>query len=522
MIIIIVIFSIQGKGLVNMETDSSATAVVGKVIGTTYAQYLANDQSTYFLIHSSQVSEGWDIYFTQEVNYFINSTLFTMPKTNMNVKTLYPNSYRNNLFYLYAAIVDGAATYVLSDTYNVDSSTSTFIGTCYTGSEQITELTVSTVTRLGSFREFTEHLNSITAHGIDVTNVTSADIGLSLVENLDMKSDLIIPSFEDVYNNWYRFSHASTRVYPAKESEIDTWRYNADTDAIENTTNSSTFVGMVSDTKVGNYDFVTGVSSTNGDDDWIGVVIAFVVDEDGVEHTLSVFATGSATHSIHATIVYNMSQGTDPLGKSSQITIKQFATTLQQGWNTIPERIISINRNGTVFKVGMSMFMDQADSVIDYSFDCNDYPELAVFNGAVRFGYCALSQAYSTWRNILRPDEDVSNYYASMKLLKDNFSWSERISVISGVAANLVQSNGVSSQLIPYPEGGNANNTHVWPTLKYFKDSWSGVKQLSITYEKQEDGILLSIVTTQAVGPVADVELAYTAICYNDIRLYTN
>src|SRR5690606_9074170 len=94
-------------------------------------------------------------------------------------------------------------------------------------------------------------------------------------------------SFKDVFNSWKRFSHQNNTRQPAKPEELTNWSYDEVTDTIRSTVNSSSLIGLVSRTKYSDWDLEVYLSSTNGDDDTVGIVLAFATDEVGTEHTLT-------------------------------------------------------------------------------------------------------------------------------------------------------------------------------------------------------------------------------------------
>lgn len=426
---------------------------------------------------ATKVAEGWVIYFTQDVQFFINSTRFVIPETSIDLSTTFPSTHSENTFYIYASVDGGSPHYYITDQRLTDSSTAIYIGYCRTDATQIVDLQVNRATRLGNFREFDEHLNDPKPHGLDLSQVTTDDIGLGLIENKDIRHSLVVPSFREVFDSWYRLSHNASGNYPAIASETTTWEYLSATDSIRNTTNSSSFVGMVSpeDVAVGDYDFITGVSSTSGDDDWVGVIFA-MVEKDGTEHTLTAICAGTDTRNVEFGIYYNWNQGA---GKG-QKTLFSHTTALKHGWDEIPERIITVKRRGDKFAVDVTKMMTDAATAQSFEFDVKDHPELAIFRGAVRFGYCAQSQPHSTWRNILRPDEDGKNFYASQKLYRDNFSWSSRLKVVSGTV-QLTKATSDFRGSVPIPPELQGLPVQVWSEIIWSGDSYGGVRNLLVT-----------------------------------------
>lgn len=508
-------------GLVIPVQHNSFTAITARHIGKTAADwkvFYANKDSykETVVLHTSQVAEGWVVYFTQDVQFFINSTRFMIPETGLDLSALFPSTYKSNTFYIYASVEGGVAHYVIKEQYVADSSTEIYIGFCRTTDEKIVDLQVNRATRMGDFREFTEHLTDPKPHGLDLSQVTTDDIGLGLIENKDIRHSLVVPTFKDVFNNWYRLSHQGEKPYPAIPAETTTWTYAEANDEIRNTTNSSSFVGMVSPegVEVGDYDFITGLSSTNGDDDWVGVIFA-LVEKDGIQHTLSALCSGTDTRNVHFAVYYNWAQG----ASRGQKTLYSHTTTLKHGWDEIPERILTVKRRGDVFNLHVTKMMTDAATERTFSFDVKDHPELAtLFRGAVRFGYCAQSQPYSTWRNILRPDEDGKNFYASQKLYRDNFSWSSRLKTISGVVAPTVNGGDTDTYDVPIPAEYRDMNYHAWCNIDQSSDSSGGITTMALSHARVGDVIRFTALSHNRGGFYTAL-LRYNITFFNDVRM---
>ena len=500
-------------GFFSIARHGSGHAVYSYSWGDSSADFIkaSNKKTSYIL--SSRVAEGWQIYFTQEIQFFIGSTLHEIPVSTIDLQSLYPSTHKNNKFYIYASVDGGVAHYELKEQYVTDRSTEIYIGTCVTDDRQIIDLRVDRVTRLGEFRELTEHLTDSKPHGLDLSQVTTDDVGLGLLENKSIRNTLVVPTFKEVFDGWYRSSHQGAKPYPAIPAETNAWTFNEATGSIRNTTNSSSLVGMISPegNEVGDYDFITGVSSNNADDDGIGVIFAMVV-KDGVEHTLSAVCSGTDTRTSHFAVTYNLYQAERGLK-----TLFTHSTTLKHGWDEIPERIISVKRRGDVFTVHVTQMMTDADSEQTFEFDVKDYPELSIFRGAVRFGYCAWSQASSTWRNILRPDEDGKNFYASQKLYRDNFSWSNRLKTVSG-SLSLTRDNGTEYEYdIPIPADLQEFNLQAWGNLRYGRGSSGGITTLTLTGERV--GNVVRFKHPKPTSGLTNVTVSYNITFFTDVRM---
>lgn len=115
------------------------------------------------------------------------------------------------------------------------------------------------------------------------------------------------PTLQDVFNEWYRFSHYGTNgqfnVSNASDNsavlaDINAWGYNADENFIYNSKNTSSYVGFVSPKKYKKFSIMTKLTSYDSpsfaDDDLFSIIVGFMTDSNGTEHTLSLTRTGGA------------------------------------------------------------------------------------------------------------------------------------------------------------------------------------------------------------------------------------
>lgn len=98
-----------------------------------------------------------------------------------------------------------------------------------------------------------------------------------------MKSNVQLMS--DVFVNWKRVSHGTNGLFPSMPSELTSWTYNPATDKIACSINSASMLGLISPYSFDEYTFDVVLSSTNNDDDSMGLVLAFK-SVNGIEHTL--------------------------------------------------------------------------------------------------------------------------------------------------------------------------------------------------------------------------------------------
>src|SRR5574344_107497 len=115
------------------------------------------------------------------------------------------------------------------------------------------------------------------------------------------------PSLADVFNSWYRFSHAnnyvqynSSNAVGAALLDIEAWAYDSENNVIKNTRNTATYVGFVSPDSYNKFTIKTEIGSlTSGDDDSLSIVIAFMRDVNGIEHHISVVRDGGRNDAVY-------------------------------------------------------------------------------------------------------------------------------------------------------------------------------------------------------------------------------
>jgi len=349
----------------------------------------------------------------------------------------------NRTVYLY---MTSSQDLVGVETRTPDSDSMSYIGTVTTNATTVATCTIEPLYRIMNVSELMKHIDSTTAHGN--LRYDKVRYGLSNIENKPLVHTVVKPTFADVFNTWYRFSHLSSNPYPAVASEINSWAYNSATDSITTDINSTSYIGFVSNDVIGDYEFDTAVSSTNTDDDSIGIVIGFYKDPTtGKEHTLSllkVLSRDSASMQWSIRLVYNMLQ-------SDAWDIALEGSKSNYGWSTVGECRLRAIRSGDIYNLeayGLQVFNGGA---LEWTrtLDLNSDPRLAVFKGTTRYGYACQSQAFSTFRSITRPDEDLRNQYASEQTVKNLLtSMESSISITTGVVAQ--------GGLIPPPAGFTA------------------------------------------------------------------
>jgi len=201
--------------------------------------------------------------------------------------------------------------------------------------------------------------------------------------------------FSKIFNSWYRFSHNTTNAQPANLNETKKWSYS--NGIISCNINSTTYIGFVSDVKYDVYKLETTVKSNNADNDRIGVVIAFAVDSNGIEHTIS--ALRDMEGSYNWFLVYDYAKSTQEI-----IAYKtSIAGDTRTNWNNIPNGSkIRIEKNRNTIKAYASPFNS---SIIDVNseltLDLSSNPKYEIFKNPCSYGYSCQSQDASSFTNAI-------------------------------------------------------------------------------------------------------------------------
>lgn len=231
-----------------------------------------------------------------------------------------------------------------------------------------------------------------------------------------------VESFGNVFKWWKRISRGGTtftdNFIPA---ELNAWTYDSATDRISNPINSSSTLGFVSPEKYDDYVFESRVSSTNGDDDAAGLIIAYATDPaTGDTHTLSVIRCGNGIAPMYVVKDFASFAGEwGYLVGASLNGLTWFNDTVATGpsennsnggWSLKPTGcLIRVTRTADIIKVETTQYgSDVYFPAATITFDLKSNPELAIFRGPQSIGYTVQSQADTTWQVLKRPDSRLT------------------------------------------------------------------------------------------------------------------
>lgn len=278
------------------------------------------------------------------------------------------------------------------------------------------------------------------------------------------------PDQSTVFNSWYRFSHNSTDTFPANSSELQAWSYDSTSGQISNTTNSATFIGVVSAEKYDNYILDVNISSTNTDDDVIGVLLAWYKDPaSGHEYTLSALRSPGGSSLLWG-LSYNFFQssstdgaktlvngssavkwGNGASGSVSAATAGYVTNTTTTGWSgqattygTDGHVRIRAVRTGNSISVSTSDWAAPDTLISTLTIDLTSDPVLAKFCGASQYGFCAESQQNSLWKvtQFTNPQDAIYNLATQTVYQNLNGTWSQTTDLsVDGLGPNTLLVN---------------------------------------------------------------------------------
>lgn len=227
------------------------------------------------------------------------------------------------------------------------------------------------------------------------------------------------------------FNRAGTANYDKKGDAI----YTTTTSSVLTTANSSAFYGMFSERSYENYDLSGEMYSTATDDDVLSFIIAFYVDSNDIEHTLSLCATtggidfgvrsgyisgdvesnifdvkaGGSKISPRYALVYN-------LGKEDAEIIEVVDTgEPSTGWSSVGDLVFNVVRTGKDINITVSWLVNGTTytTPITYDLTTNSYTDK--FLGSHPFGFGFLSQDLGGFKNVSIVDVDL-DYYGFLRI----------------------------------------------------------------------------------------------------------
>jgi hypothetical protein len=230
---------------------------------------------------------------------------------------------------------------------------------------------------------------------------------------IDALARLVPPTPKQIFDNWSRFN--ADAWFPkgtTPTADAAAWYWDDVLGSAVQPNNTGGWTGFISDYSVLDYDLEVTLKSTNGDDDFIGVVLGFVRDDvAGQNHTLDLVLTRGARNYENRPIWPSQVLCTDfqykntwvaQNGRYKELSVVQGPDV--GGWSGAFKRV-KILRRGDQFTIQATAWSGATyDPAYNMSFNLNDIPELAKFKGPSPIGFGAMSQPLATFNNIVFAD----------------------------------------------------------------------------------------------------------------------
>jgi len=212
------------------------------------------------------------------------------------------------------------------------------------------------------------------------------------------------PSFETIFNTWGIYSVSKTEdvFYKTKAEAPDkkpfnTWTFDESLNTIKQTENTGPGTGFVSPNTLSKYVFECTISSSNGDDDVVGLVISYNHTSSGSKF-IAVYCTSGGWGNKFGPlniVTYGIDSSNTQGWDGVRLLAKNDHDSVDGGWSNKKKRI-KIIRDDNLITVYATKWddLDNYDPKSKITVDLNT-PELQELNVPGSYGYCTESQANS-------------------------------------------------------------------------------------------------------------------------------
>jgi hypothetical protein len=240
-----------------------------------------------------------------------------------------------------------------------------------------------------------------------------------------------------IFNSFKRYSHSITPVdpsigvnsnnIPGNPSQTNSWAYDTVALRVNSTFNTGSKIGFFSNDRFDRYIHQATLGSDAGDNDYIGLVIAFVEDPNDMvqnwayglnpadfnwpinvtdplipnQHSLTVYRARNNLTSKEYFIAYDLGKLTEKIITDNTNMSGLYKTTTSWPGQTVD---LKVTRLGDSILVQTSQYSDAPGGKgtigFDVFVDLNSDPVLSKFKGKQPYGYAALSQANAYFSNV--------------------------------------------------------------------------------------------------------------------------
>jgi hypothetical protein len=252
-------------------------------------------------------------------------------------------------------------------------------------------------------------------------NAFSFDAGNALIFDTEdectaYRNSVGVPSMQNVFNTWPR---AEANTYYATVASATgnaaAWYYNNATGSFVQPNNVGSPNFIISPDTYSNYVFEGTLSSTDSDNDGIGLVMAFV-REGATNYTLVAVRTqgGVVPTQGYGIVLYT--------GGTATVITQKIVGATSNAWSGKQTRV-RIERVGDVFTVKVSGWNTTGSWAYTETLDLNSNANLTRFKGAKQFGFHTLSQSGSTYLNVNMPMPDSWVFESWVFCASNNHAW---------------------------------------------------------------------------------------------------
>lgn len=257
----------------------------------------------------------------------------------------------------------------------------------------------TTATLTGNVKIFNSEDNAIQEKATGLFVDKYPEIETQDTDSVHLYMEGLGETLKTMYKGGNVFSHngGTNNIYSA--SEANAWYFDESLDSFVQPLNTGSFTGFVSSVKYRTYTHRATLRSSASDNNANGLVIAYVIDENGYPHTLSCIVNkGHESHAGNFTyaIVYNRELNGEQIVKTG--TMSSGHTTGAWSGNYIT---MEVSKAANAIECSISDWgsLDiNLNTVINI--DLNDYSWGQYFTGRVQYGYCNQSQPNSYFTDI--------------------------------------------------------------------------------------------------------------------------
>lgn len=210
------------------------------------------------------------------------------------------------------------------------------------------------------------------------------------------KEEVLGESLAQIFTEGSVFSHNDGTNNVANATEASAWYWDESLQSFVQPKNTTSFTGFVTKDAYDCYTHSAQICSTDSDNDLNGLVIGYVMDSSNIPHTLTAVVDRGGMGGNTLRLFYNFHlTGQTLLGSTKLVGGNG-------GWNAVTTGItINVTKYGNEVSVVASDWNSlELNEDTRITIDLDDYTFGSKFSGAVKYGYCNQSQAYSFFQNI--------------------------------------------------------------------------------------------------------------------------